>query len=311
MYILRKGVATLGDLLDGGNAGVAYPGPKYPGKIYCVNNITGSSGNSGEDWEHAMDDFDTAVTAQAAHIAARPSGDNYVRDIILLQGTSTAYGAVTAWPQYCDVIGIGADPRGNGTGIASITGSGSEAATGAGRGLHLYNLQFIGSGAYYAATFSVLFRAVIENCVFVNRTTGGLDITTGGGFVIRNCQIGCGDTATSATGLRIASAGGNFNNCLLEGNMILGSTTGLATAAYLQNGTIVRNNVIYGGTSGVADTSTQTGLNALAFYVGNFCSGTDAMAISNGAAARCFGNYVVNGTTPTIEAATIAEGLTS
>jgi hypothetical protein len=299
-YVLRKGHASLADLVDGGSVH-GYPG-NYPGKVFYVNNITGSASYSGLSWDEPFAEVSTAITASAAALAAIPTSTNrYVRNTIYVQGTGTAYAAITAWPSYCDLIGVGADPRGNGTGIAAITGSSSAAAAGSARGLRLYNMQFIGSGSFYAATFAVLFRSVIENCTFVNGATGGLDITTGGGFVIRDCQIGCGDTTTSVTGFRVGSAAGNFNNCLVEDNMILGSTTGFENGAYLCNGTIVRNNTIYGGTKGVDDNSTQTGLNASVFYVNNFISGTDAMEISQNAAARVIGNYVVNGTTGAVE----------
>jgi len=300
-FILRKGIATLADLADGGGA-FGYPGD-YPGRIYYVNNINGLSTNDGLSWDTAFDQVSTAVTASET-FRALPSGstNDYIRNIIYVQGTGTAYTKLTSLPSYCDIIGIGADPRGNGAGIAQITGSTSAAIAGASRGLRLYNLQFTGSGSYYAAAFTVLFRSWFENCTFVNSDTGGLDITTGGGYVVKNCQIGCGDTSFSVTGMRVGTGGTNFNNCLIEDCVIYGSTTGFLNAGYLCNGTVIRNNVIMGGTTGVDDNSTHTTIGVLPMYVGNYIwGGSDAMSMSNGSGANTLGNWVSNAGVAAIE----------
>lgn len=287
-------------------------GDDYPARVYHVNNISGASTNDGLSWDFPMDQVSTAVTAWAAYLAGRTSTDAYVRGVIYVQGTGTAYTAITAWPQYCDMIGIGADPRGNGSGIARITGSTSAAASGAARGLNLRNLQFIGSGSYYAATFSVLFRSTIVNCTFVNGATGGLDITTGGGFQILHSQMGGGDTVNSVTGLRLGSAGGNFNDCVVQDNVIVGTTTGLENGAYLCNSTVVKDNFIYGGTKGVDDNTTESNILGNAWYIGNYIySGSDAMELTNNGTKIAIGNWVNANGTATIERATIAEGLTT
>ena len=221
----------------------------------------------------------------------------YGRGVIYVRGTGTAYTALTALPNYCDIIGIGADPRGNGTGFPSITGAGTaDACAGAARGLGLYNLQFTGSGAYYSLNLSVLFRSVIQNCAFVNCSSGAR-IVTGGGNTIRNCQFG-GDTVTPTVGLAVGTSGGNWNQCLLEWNCFYGSTTGFSNAAGLSDGTVFRANTVYGGTTGILDTSTQAGMAGSAFYVGNWVSGgTNAMALTNNAAARSIGNACVSNVT--------------
>lgn len=265
-------------------------------KRYFVDNVNGDDANGGESWDTAFEQIAAAVTAWEAYRLAQ--ANVYARGAIFIRGTGTAYTKLTALPNYCDMIGVGADPRGNGTGIAAITGGSSAAAiAGSARGLGLYNLQFIGAGAVYAAAFAVLFRSDIENCTFVNGATGGLDITTGGGVVIRNCQIG-GDTVTPATGMRVGSAGGNFNNCLVEDNVIYGSTTGFENGAYLCNQTVVRRNFIYGGTKGVDDNSAETTLAGNAWYVGNYIgSASDAMEFTQNGAVRAIGNYInENGT---------------
>lgn len=263
----------------------------YPGRDYFVNNITGATGNDGLSWDGAFAQVSEAITAAEAFRVTFASTNRYIRNRIFVQGTGTAYTAITALPNYCDMIGVGADPRGNGTGIASITGSSSAAVTSTGvRGLYLENMQFIGSGSYYAMALAICFRSDFFNCAFVNGATGGLDITTGGGIWIHNCHIG-GDTVTPATGLRVGSAGGNFNQCLVEDCMIYGSTTGIENDAYLCDGTLFRNNTVYGGTKGIDDNSTESTLAGNAFYVNNFIgAGSDAMEISQNGTLRCIGN---------------------
>ncbi len=110
-YILRKGVAQLSDLADGGGVH-GYPGEGYTGEVYYVNNITGSSGNSGLTWGDAMDQVSTAITASETQRALQSGTTNdYVRNIIYVQGTGTAYTKLTALPLHCDIVGLGAVGR--------------------------------------------------------------------------------------------------------------------------------------------------------------------------------------------------------
>lgn len=296
-YILRKNKSSIHDLVDGG-AVDGYPGD-YPGKIYFVNNITGASANDGLSWANAFDQVSTAITASEADRLARSANDRYIRNRIYVQGTATAYTALTALPNHCDIIGIGANPRGNGTGIAIISGAGAadacDEATGV-RGLYLENLQFGGGGAYYAFDCAVMFRSEIFNCAFMNCTSGSR-IVTGGGNHIHKCMFG-GDTSMPSTALAVGTAAGNWNNCLIEDNFFYGSTYGYVCGAYLSDNTVFRGNMVYGATEGVRDTGTNATMAANAFYVDNFVSGADAMTfVVNTDGARTLGNAVANGTT--------------
>jgi len=270
------------------------------GRVYYVNNITGASGNNGLSWGKAMDEVSTAITASEAYRATLATNNQYVRNRIIVQGTATAYAAVSALPNYCDIIGVGADPRGNGAGIARIDGAGAaDAAASAGvRGLNVYNMQFTGSGNFYAMDLAICFRSRFENCAFVNCAYGGLRIVTGGGIVIKDCQFG-GDTTTPATGLYIGAGAhaGNFNNCLVENCMIYGSTNGILIDTYLNNQTRFHNNTIYGGTYGIRDTSTETTIAGNAFYTSNFAAGGTtgiSIASTGNGAYQCVGNWVVD-----------------
>lgn len=297
--------SNLGSMLYS-SANSNYPGGDYPNQVYFVNNISGASTNNGLTWETAMDQVSTAITAWEAYrtsTANLAANNAYVRGIIYVQGTATAYTNLTALPNYCDIIGVGADPRGNGAGIASITGGGTaDAAAGSSRGLGLYNLQFTGSGAYYSFNAAVLFRSVIVNCSFVN-CSNGARVVSGGGNTIRNCQFG-GDTTTPTTAFATGTSNGNWNQCLVENNVFYGSTTGVSNAAYLSDGTVFRGNTVYGGTTGISDTSTNTGLASMVFYTGNWVSGgTNAIVITNSHANRSIGNSIVNNATGARDAA--------
>ena len=302
-YILRKGRSSIHDLTDGG-AVDGYPGD-YPGRVYFVNNITGASGNDGLSWHNAFDEVSPAVTAAEAYRLSFGATNVYIRNVIYVQGTGTAYSHLHALPNYCDIVGIGANPRGNGSGIASISSitghnSADDSGTAGVRGLGLYNLQFTGAGTGYGLDVSVMFRSTIENCVFVNKSTGGIRIVKGGGLTIRNCQIGGGDTVNSGNGLE-NSGTDNFNDCLIEDNFISGTAYGVIVNAYLCNATLFRNNTIYGATEGVHDTCADSNILANAWYSDNFIMGADAMVLTNNSAARTLHNYVNNGTNGVVE----------
>ena len=97
------------------------------GRTYYVNNITGASTNDGLSWNSAMDEVSTAITASETFRQLQGTDTNdYIRNRIIVQGTGTAYTSLTALPSYCDLIGLGSEVRGNGSGIARI---GSDANT--------------------------------------------------------------------------------------------------------------------------------------------------------------------------------------
>ena len=307
-YILKKGRASLSDLIDG-NGASGYPGAGYLGRDYYVNNITGASGNDGSSWDSAMDQVTTAITASELYRLAQATNNTFVRNRIIVQGTATLYSALTALPNWTDVIGIGADPRGNGSGICRIGAtSATDGATGSGgstdmRGTNWYNIQFNTGGNYYAFHAPVAYRCRWENCTFGTADVGaacygGLFIVSGSGVVIKNCSTITHSTGYCVDGLKIGADGGtssgNFNQCLVEDSMFYGSTDGILNNAYLCNQTVFRNNTVYGTTYGIRDTSTETTIGGNAFYVGNYAGGTTAgisIANTGNAAYQCLGNF--------------------
>jgi len=292
-YILRKGVATLGDLKDGGSVH-GYPG-NYPGRVYYVNNITGSSGNDGSSWGDAMDQVSTAVTASEAFLATHASGNEYVRNIIYVQGTGTAYTPLTALPNHCDMIGVGADVRGHGTGIPRISSetTADTVSAAAVRGLNMYNMQLTGLSSGYAMDLALAFRCRFENCHFTNKTTGGVRIVKGGSLVFKDCIIGAGDSVTCNIGIAVTGTGGasNFNNCTIEDCIIWGAVNGVKIDSYSNNFTVFRNNFIYGATIGVDDNCASSNIQNNAFYIGNYVQSADCFEITNNDGLTCIGNH--------------------
>ncbi len=203
--------------------------PTNMGRAYHVNNITGSSGADGLSWGSAMDQVSTAIAAsevyrQLGYGKPDVATNDYVRNTILVQGTGTAYTACDSLPNYCDIIGVGANPRGNGTGIARIDGAGAaDAMEGSARGLNMYNLQLLQSvaGSFYGLDAAVLYRSNIESCGFVNNGSGGINIDSGGSIIMDDVHCGH-DTVAQLYGLRV----GNFNACKVTNSDFHGDTAG-------------------------------------------------------------------------------------
>ncbi len=274
------------------------------GRTYYVNNITGGSTNDGLQWGQAMDELSTAITASEAYrVLQGTSTNDYIRNRIIIQGTGTRYSAISAMPSYCDVIGLGATPFGNGAGLVAI-GSASTAhgMAGSTRGSNWYNLQFNTGGSYNAVNLTVAYRTMFEMCAFggaadnAAMTTAFL-VTSGSGLIMRDCKT-IAHAAFPVTGYSFAAAGGNFNECLIERCYANASTTGMTNVGYLNNGTIIRQCICWGGTTGISDTSAQTADAALAFYYDNFGSGgTTGVTGTNSPERRFFKNGCVSNAT--------------
>jgi hypothetical protein len=279
----------------------------YGGRDYFVNNITGSAYADGSSWANAMDQVSTAITAQIAYSlaltgVAPTAAGFYGRDRIFVMGTGTAYTAISTLPSMCDIIGVGAEPRGNGTGIVIIGVNGADGIAGTARGLGLYNMQFRAGGSFWCADFVSLFRSVIDHCVFhsnVAATDGGLRFSgASGGLWIKNCHW-TGDTDyINKIGIQIS--GTHFNESVIEDCVIGGTDKGIAVAATVINGdqTVIRNNHIgdtgKGCTAAVNDDQPSNAVGWIN-YCTNTIMGTGLLLMDNNGAARCHGNMSANG----------------
>jgi hypothetical protein len=283
------------------------------GKVYHVNNITGSASASGLSWSEAFDQVDTAITASEAYRTSQSTNNQYIRNVILIQGTATAYEAVSVANAYnIDFIGVGDTPWGCGIGVARITGGG--AANGftcstACIGCTFTNIRFEGSGAYSAAYFPIIVHCEFEDCAFMgdeltnSSLTNGLYVNVCGSTIIKHCHIGT-DWARPTTGMRI---GTDFGNCEVSDCHIVATTNGViySGGTCLDDQTIWKNNVILAATYGYRNPYSGAGEDQ-SFLVGNWICSTDAISRSAGVGGLTgddisLGNWVNNGGTAAME----------
>jgi hypothetical protein len=245
-YVLRSGGAELADLVDG-EAVYGYPGANYPNRRYYVNNITGSSTNDGQSWTTPMDEPSTAITAWEAYRATLTSNNQNVRGQIFVQGTATAYSAITALPSYCDLIGVGAGPQGNGAGIPRIgadsgTGEHGMNSTGSYRGLYISGFQFQAGASGYAFKVGNLFRSTIENCVFASngspkgQPAAGVQAAIFGGVVMKDCLWLNQSSSTNIFTRGMYITGTHFHGSIVQNCHISGTTAAVHIASTVVNG---------------------------------------------------------------------------
>lgn len=273
------------------------------GNVYYVNNITGSDANDGLSWNTAVAQVSQAITLAEAFRAKFATNNQYIRNTILIQGTATRYNALSALPNYCDIIGIGASPFGDGAGIVRIGSiSTAHGIAGSTRGTNWHNIQFNAGGSFDAVNLTVAYRTTFTNCGFGSASDNAacdnaFKVVAGSGLVLRDCKT-LAHAAFPVVGYSFAVAGGNFNECLIERCYANASGSGMLNAGYLNNGTVIRDCICYGGTSGIMDTSAQTGDEALAFYFHNFASGaTNGIVMTNSPERHCMDNYSVGNAT--------------
>ena len=292
-FVLKKGISTLSDLKDGG---AGYPGD-YPGVVYYVNNITGNSAYDGLSWETPFAQVSEAVTASETS-RALPSGttNDYVRNIIYVQGTGTAYAALTALPLYCDIIGIGANVRGTNQGVPRIgldTGATSGCVTTATvRGLGVYNMQFQAGVDKYPLDIASMYRSEFVNCSFMTngaatgRPNAGVRVSAAmGSTIFKDCFIGSSCSIATEPDIGFSFEGTYFHNCLIEGCYICGTTAGiyLADTCNTNWGSMVKD--CYIGDSSHAcllgvDDNSKPASQARVVYAGNYINAATAFELS-------------------------------
>jgi hypothetical protein len=271
-----------------------------PGTTYYVNNVTGSASNDGLSWDSAFAEVATAIAA--SEVVRLAATNVYQRNRIFIAGTATSYATLTALPNYTDVIGVGGDFKGDQSGTVVIGASTTSNGTASleMRGTTWRNIQFRGGGSGQSAfKCSKMLRCQFIDCAFFNKGAAGdagvYVYTTGAHNTFRNCWIG--DTnATFSYGMYNPHTA-NWDHCLVEDCFLTGSVAAYYSAAYLQNATVVRRCICIGGVNGIRDASTETTLAGNAFYVGNYCYGSDSTALNAGGmkvtvnpTLRCLGN---------------------
>ncbi len=217
----------------------------YEGRVYHVNNITGVSSNDGLTWKESMDEVSTAITASAAYLATLDTNNQNIRNIIYVQGTATPYTALTTLPSYCDIIGIGADPSGNGAGIARI---GADSGVSEGvletasvRGLNVSGIQFQAGVGGYAFKGTNLFRSSFYDCVFTSNGSpggapaAGFEMGIMSGVTMRNCLWNNQSSLTNQPTVGMNITGTHFHGVRVE-NCLIGGDVGVAIAGGTING---------------------------------------------------------------------------
>jgi hypothetical protein len=273
------------------------------GQTYYVNNITGNdSTHTGlGGWSDAFATISHAIAVAEVYRLAQLAGNTMVRNTILVAGTSTAYAAISALPNWTNVIGVGAYPFGNGSGIAIVDGAGAaDAVAGTCRGNYFKNLQFCASGAYWSFNGVQVLRTIFEDVCFRNNaaaSNGGFKVTgNSGGIVMRRCRFD-GDSGYPAYGIYV-TGGVTFNSCTIEDCFITGTTNGVYIGASTDAiGSLFKNNFI--GDMGGGCTLAINDLGAgYAVFAGNYCFASTPGISLTARPGRAVSNHlvIVNGT---------------
>jgi len=239
-------------------------------------------------WDTPFAQVSEAITASEAWRATFASTNQYIRNIIYIQGTGTSYEALTALPYYCDMIGIGADPRGDGFGIVVIKGEDEDAAAGTTHGLYMANIQFAVSGDTGDNAFDVvvLAKSTIENCTFTASTDADTEVCNAAlrssshfvGSSVRNCVFGT-TNGIYAFNIGFDHSDGVGNCNLFENNCFFGNVHGVKVLAGINDhSTVWKGNLMhsYQGNVQPSTAGMQMGLHSMA--VGNYICGTDAIS---------------------------------
>lgn len=240
------------------------------GRTYYVNNISGSASNDGLSWGSAMDEVSTAITASETYRALPVSTNEYIRNTIFVQGTGTAYAECTAFPQYADVIGLGATAKGYGEGVARIgldihtTGTygggiyAPNSTAGDCRGSNFYNLEFQASSQRSAIKGRYFLKTTFEECAFmasgnpIGPPDCGFEILSkASGLRILNCLFGTHSGLNSEPKIGLKIGGTLFNNCQVIGCHVAGSTAGIYVASGMTLGwcSVVRDCYVGAGSA--------------------------------------------------------------
>lgn len=279
------------------------------GRTYFVNNITGSSVNDGRRWDRAVAQPSQAIILSEAFRKDALTNNKNIRNTIVIQGTKVPYTALAALPSYCDLIGLGAIPWGNGEGIAvinaGISGNGSEDSDGMSggadgeRGLNLFNLQINGEGAaFYAIDIVKWFRCLIEDC-FIGAGPENADAVIAaairvqlyfGGNIIRHCSIGSNNGSFAcAIGIDMNTCD-IANNTLIEKNQIQGTVFGVKIKALCNDHSLLgRDNSIFSGQGAILPNAVQCGMHGK--WINNFIIASTTFSEHD--ARQCCGNTEV------------------
>lgn len=273
-------------------------------KVYYLDIDAGISGASGLDRSESMAEVSEAITTWEAYRLTL--SNPYSRAAMYIFGGASAYAKLTALPNYCDMIGVGAQVRGNGTGIARI-GDDANTTPAAGvdapeaRGLGVYDLQFQAGSGYPAFDCDDLFRSELVRCAFFSNLTAvepsaGLTLARASGLLVDECHWGGASGAGDpAVGLHVT--GTHFHNAVVRNCYIIGDIGIQIDAACVSTYYSVVENSYVG--SGYSEQTLSIDDNSLEGHTvfRNLSLATNGTLKSNGA-GRWINNWITNGTAP-------------
>lgn len=241
-------------------------GRDISGSTYFVDNNSGSDSNDGSSWERAFKTFAKAVTISNLDIAR--GSDRWARRNTIYYAADTETATIVAFPNKCDVIGVGSYDANTKPGI-----SGNHAPVNTGNyGTRFYNIWFKGVAA---ATPIVDLVSSSSGIQFIGCTFDGVAGTVT--YAIRATAspflkvIGCDIFGTFATGY-IAFGTGETAGTVIEGNWMhgtagLGISTVTGTTSSYQ--TLVKNNIISTTSTGLCVDDEADSSTGILYLVGN------------------------------------------
>jgi hypothetical protein len=287
---------------------------EYAGTSYYVNGDTGNdTTGDGLSWATAFATPQAAITASEVVRLARTT-NLYLRNRIFIQGGSADYAPITSLPNYTDIIGVGAESRGNGTGIVVISGGASSSAMtgtstgGEMRGCTFTNIQFkVLTDTYWCVDAIKVLRTTFTNCAFMCATGTGMSAGGGirttsstGGVTIQDCHFGTNGAGQLKYGVYV-TASTTMNNWTIIHNHITAITAGIYLGGSVDDtNTIIKENTIGGGTSTQIVNGIVGGTHSLA--MGNIITASST-AISSLTTTNRVGNHVINNVTGAMDIA--------
>jgi hypothetical protein len=250
-FRMIAGVSSIFDLADGylglGNFAV---GAK---DVYFVDGNCGGTGASGQGgWHNALKTLAAAITLSNTSIAANSFGWAS-RNVIFVRG-DTITENLTVLPNKCDIIGCGSYDETPTVGIRGIHPIGS----GAYMGTRFINCFFDTAGA---GGNIFTFPATTSGVSFLNCTFDGKGSTKAGSAIVASglCQLTVKDCRFigAFTDSVIELLTGEFNDLLIQGNIVQGADEGIEVVAATtsEGGGYIIDNYVNTTGVGIRDTS--------------------------------------------------------
>jgi hypothetical protein len=206
--------------------------PSYNGSSYYVDGNYGHDGRTGADWTHPLSSLTEAISRSNTDIAR--GADRWAhRNRIFVIGDELTENLV-AFPQKCDIIGVGSD---SGFPMAGLLGN--HVPVNSAAGTRIFNMHLIPVAAAPIISMGA----------------------TGGNCEVRGCVLDSSGTLTATIGILITAA----SWCKIIGNMFVQSGgAGFSTAAIdvatgASHGLVIEGNRIMSASKGIRANSGRTG----------------------------------------------------